>query len=398
MFAPGSGLVQALGGLDRRVGLLLDRGGVLLGRRDLRALLGDLDGRLHARVQVAVVRVGAGLGELDRHRLGLLAAAGPDSTCLAPVYENFLPKLDTAANAGLRLRASCPLNQNAAPAASADARDLLAGRDDQLQRPVTLLREVDGVEAGGDERHRVADVDLQLGREEGVRDGRLAELLGRGRGRSDVHRLWSWPAQRQARADAAALANAAARRETINGAPLRFVGPSQRDRASRCQVFKESVVGVRGSRYGYLSAPGAAQHSTFFAETPSPRWTAIEIVAARCAARCFPLLALLHRSPRRARVRSGDEPRAWSRRAGRPDLQRVVRDAASGRARRRHGDVAQRLAARAQRPRRRRQLRLPAAVDVRNVRPPLRRARAPTRTTAGCIRRCAATSPCTACC
>jgi hypothetical protein len=46
---------------------------------------------------------------------------------------------------------------------------------------------VDVVEAGRDERHRITGGDGQLAREERVRDGGLAQLLGRGRRRSDVH-------------------------------------------------------------------------------------------------------------------------------------------------------------------------------------------------------------------
>ena len=83
---------------------------------------------------------------------------------------------------------------------------------------------------------------------------------------------------------------------------------------------------------------------------------------------------------------------------GRADLQRRVRGPARRRARRRHGDLAQRLRPRPQRQRRRRQLRLTASADGGHVRAPLRRPGRRTPTTASCTRRCAATSPSTACC
>src|SRR3954465_13347466 len=78
------GLGQRLGRAQRRRDLGLERLGVGLRRRDAVALGHDLDRALHPRVDVAVVRERAGLGELDRERLRLLRERKPGLDALGP--------------------------------------------------------------------------------------------------------------------------------------------------------------------------------------------------------------------------------------------------------------------------------------------------------------------------
>ena len=158
-----------------------------LARRDLRALLDDLDGRLHARVDVAVDRVGAGLGELDRHRLGLLAR------------QPGLDRLGAGVGELLAVAGGREQRRVRAHRVLAVEPERGAGGVERTRRPsgrwgrgtAPSRRPSSGMSTlwkpAGMNAHRITGGDGQLAREERVRDGGLTELLGRGRGRSDVH-------------------------------------------------------------------------------------------------------------------------------------------------------------------------------------------------------------------
>ena len=167
---------QLLGGLQIAgdLGVQVSLSAFALGDRALRGH--DLDRALHPSVDVAVVRVAPGLGELHREGLGMLGKRQPRLDALAAGVAGLLTEAaleEGRVEADIRLAVEPERDAGGVVGPG----DRLSGRQNQPERRPALSRDVDGVEPGRHELDGIADVDRRPVREE------VVDVRGRPSGR-----------------------------------------------------------------------------------------------------------------------------------------------------------------------------------------------------------------------
>ena len=249
MLAPGFVVSRPLAALTAASACFLTAAASCLAVGTFAPFLATVTRRLHAGMQVAVDLVGPGLGELHRHRLGLLAGQAGLDLLGAGVGE--LLAVGGLGEAGLRLSASWPLNQNAAPAASSGRRP--SGRSGRRVRAARRSSS-----AGSRCENRRA-------RRTRSRRRSLSASSGRRRWRCSPRRA-SWRSRQAARVHLFCLRLRGRRHEESDGGTGDCRGPErnhqwrsfegvthiQKAERQRCQASGEGVWRVRGSMYGYL--------------------------------------------------------------------------------------------------------------------------------------------------